>query len=673
MNTPLPRINRPKIDFQAPLQPIYTTVPTDFHAFVKEVNKAFGNNWAPRSAFEEIYSFYLDKDPQEHSKIHEMQKVMSEDFMTTYMLDAIEDSGISFIQSLGEEWSPLIPILDRMSLNERRSFCCKILYQRMKEVKLEELERSINEIKPFNRITPRLTPEQKEKVKTQEAFDADLSEDVKAAYLAPKKVLPPHGITVAQLQIRGHYCPPVDFMADFCARAAYYFGLPCSGPVPLPRKVERWTVVRSPFVHKKSKENFERRTYSRLVTIKDGNPDVVEMWISYCVQNQFHGTGMKLNLFTHDYVGVGRTMSEDIKQLIERDRWSIDGYNQLRDDANQLQSTVDREIARIEGQISTRDNTERAKRVLQLRVQELLKLEGHAEKEAQQAIRQITPTKKETMSEKRIAELNRGKRMEAMQSLSQHLPELDVDQLEQEVEWDKQQDEALRKHILHVGMYAQQKGIGPLTREEYFVYVPHVLLPEYKGIHKDVFQLVEEKDLLRIPTGNTGYLADWDQLTERERFELVVENRNRKRAAEKVQPFEGDKKDISRLERLIERRRNRDDILGSFIADIQSAAETKRDSITKNGKSEEPAVSTEQENVEQTRGPEAVEGEEFPVDPKSPVESETTASADTEPEEIGLSEGKLEDVEIREDTDAESKEKTSSESLDPTEEPNQKS
>jgi len=629
--TPVPREIRPKINFQAPLQPIYGTVPTDFRAFVNEVNKAFGNQWAPRSAFEEIYNFYLDRDPQEKSKVHEMSKHMTKDFMTTYMLDAIEDGGMSFVRSLGEEWNPLIEILKRMSLNERRSFCCKILYQRMKEVKLEELEQSINEIKPFTRVTPSLTPEQREKIQTQKAFDADVPENVIDAYMAPKKLQPPHGITVAQLQIRGHYLASVDFMADFCVRAAYHFGLPCTGPTPLPRKIERWTMVRSPFIFKKSQENFERRTYSRLVTIKDGNPDVVEMWISYCVKNQFHGTGMKLNLFTHDYVGVGRSMSDDVKELIERDRWSIDGYNQLRDDAKQLQSTVDREIARIEGQISTQDNTDRARRILQLRVNELLKLEGQAKRERQVAIDEIPLEIAEFMDAKEVEKLASERETEAMRSLTKSLPDLDIKGLEEEVEWDKQQDEALRKHLLHVGLYAQQKGIAPLTREEYFVYVPHVLLPKYEGIHKDVFQLVEEKDLLRHPTRNTGYLADWDNLTERQRFKLIVKHRTP--GADGDKRFEGDKKDVSRLARLIERRKDRSNAtqltLGGAEFGLPSGSGADSGSVTSAAQSEISASPDEVISGERTESAQALGGEKFPIDPTLPTEAENSASSNT--------------------------------------------
>jgi len=39
------------------------------------------------------------------------------------------------------------------------------------------------------------------------------------------------------------------------------------GPVPLPTKVERFTVLRSPHVDKKSREQFEIRTHKRLLDI----------------------------------------------------------------------------------------------------------------------------------------------------------------------------------------------------------------------------------------------------------------------------------------------------------------------------------------------------------------------------------------------------------------------
>ena len=49
-----------------------------------------------------------------------------------------------------------------------------------------------------------------------------------------------------------------------------------SGPVPLPTKVERYTVLRSPHVNKKSREQYEMKTHKRLIDILDTNEDTVE-------------------------------------------------------------------------------------------------------------------------------------------------------------------------------------------------------------------------------------------------------------------------------------------------------------------------------------------------------------------------------------------------------------
>ncbi|MBM4279424.1 MAG: 30S ribosomal protein S10 [Deltaproteobacteria bacterium] len=42
-----------------------------------------------------------------------------------------------------------------------------------------------------------------------------------------------------------------------------------AGPIPLPTKINRFTVLRGPFVDKKSREQFEIRTHKRLLDILD--------------------------------------------------------------------------------------------------------------------------------------------------------------------------------------------------------------------------------------------------------------------------------------------------------------------------------------------------------------------------------------------------------------------
>lgn len=127
--------------------------------------------------------------------------------------------------------------------------------------------------------------------------------NVLAAFRTPLRHKPTHGIPVASLQMRSYSVRNLEFYADFAVRAAYWLGLPCSGPVPLPKKIERWTVPRSPFIFKKSMENFERITRRRLLTIYDGDPSVVEIWLAFLRKWQFYGVGMKANVWQFEGLG----------------------------------------------------------------------------------------------------------------------------------------------------------------------------------------------------------------------------------------------------------------------------------------------------------------------------------------------------------------------------------
>ena len=48
------------------------------------------------------------------------------------------------------------------------------------------------------------------------------------------------------------------------------------GPIPLPTRIERYTVLRSPHVDKKSREQFEIRTHKRLLDIVEPTPQTVD-------------------------------------------------------------------------------------------------------------------------------------------------------------------------------------------------------------------------------------------------------------------------------------------------------------------------------------------------------------------------------------------------------------
>lgn len=48
------------------------------------------------------------------------------------------------------------------------------------------------------------------------------------------------------------------------------------GPVPLPQKVKRFTVLRANFVYKDAREQFERKTYTRLIDVVDNGVKTIE-------------------------------------------------------------------------------------------------------------------------------------------------------------------------------------------------------------------------------------------------------------------------------------------------------------------------------------------------------------------------------------------------------------
>jgi small subunit ribosomal protein S10 len=53
-------------------------------------------------------------------------------------------------------------------------------------------------------------------------------------------------------------------------------GANVSGPVPLPTEINRFTVLRGPFIDKDSREQFEIRTHKRLIDVLEPTPKTVD-------------------------------------------------------------------------------------------------------------------------------------------------------------------------------------------------------------------------------------------------------------------------------------------------------------------------------------------------------------------------------------------------------------
>ncbi|CUS91119.1 SSU ribosomal protein S10P [Candidatus Kryptobacter tengchongensis] len=69
----------------------------------------------------------------------------------------------------------------------------------------------------------------------------------------------------------------IDKSADRIVRAVKQTGAVVSGPIPLPTKRSVFTVLRSPHVDKKSREQFEIRTHKRLIDILNWNTKTMDV------------------------------------------------------------------------------------------------------------------------------------------------------------------------------------------------------------------------------------------------------------------------------------------------------------------------------------------------------------------------------------------------------------
>ena len=68
----------------------------------------------------------------------------------------------------------------------------------------------------------------------------------------------------------------LDQSAGEIVNTAQRTGATVRGPIPLPTRIERFTVLRSPHVDKKSREQFEIRTHKRVLDIVDPTPQTVD-------------------------------------------------------------------------------------------------------------------------------------------------------------------------------------------------------------------------------------------------------------------------------------------------------------------------------------------------------------------------------------------------------------
>ncbi len=70
-----------------------------------------------------------------------------------------------------------------------------------------------------------------------------------------------------RIKLRGYDHRVVDLSTTKIVDTAIRTGAKVVGPIPLPTRIERFTVIRGPFIDKRSREQFELRTHKRLLEI----------------------------------------------------------------------------------------------------------------------------------------------------------------------------------------------------------------------------------------------------------------------------------------------------------------------------------------------------------------------------------------------------------------------
>jgi small subunit ribosomal protein S10 len=79
-----------------------------------------------------------------------------------------------------------------------------------------------------------------------------------------------------RIRLKGYSQRALDRATDDIVETTKRSGARVVGPIPLPTKREIYTVLRSPHVHRKSREQFEMRTYMRLLDILNPTPDTID-------------------------------------------------------------------------------------------------------------------------------------------------------------------------------------------------------------------------------------------------------------------------------------------------------------------------------------------------------------------------------------------------------------
>jgi small subunit ribosomal protein S10 len=79
-----------------------------------------------------------------------------------------------------------------------------------------------------------------------------------------------------RIKLRAYDFKVLDSSVKEIVQTAKDTGARVAGPIPLPTEINKYTVLRSPHIDKKSREQFEMRTHKRLVDIVDPTQQTID-------------------------------------------------------------------------------------------------------------------------------------------------------------------------------------------------------------------------------------------------------------------------------------------------------------------------------------------------------------------------------------------------------------
>ena len=113
------------------------------------------------------------------------------------------------------------------------------------------------------------------KIKKPKAVKATVSKKISKVALKKEKAAS-DGKIVLRIRVRAYESKILDASVKQIMDTAMRYDANIVGPVPLPTEIKKYTVNRSAFIYKNTREQFEIRVHKRLIDIINPNPKTVE-------------------------------------------------------------------------------------------------------------------------------------------------------------------------------------------------------------------------------------------------------------------------------------------------------------------------------------------------------------------------------------------------------------